>query len=188
MDPSAVEFERRVVALVGRYCAQGGREVPTDVLRRLAGQLLAAVRARGLPPPLPAGAVGSPGGMAEGDVASLVAQVSAGCDDPLVIEAARQLVKACFYPEFTICRDSYREVKRDGSCRRQELERVRSRLSGAHCVDCPYWVAQTPTGHAALLRAAWHGDPAAFEAHREVFLPEDFRAFALWRHEAMRQA
>lgn len=187
MDPSAAEFERSVVALTGRYCAQGGREVPPDVLRRFAAQLLAVVRARGLPPPLPAGAVGSPGGLPEAEVSPLVAQVVAGCDEPLLAEAARQLVKACFYPEFTVCRDSYREVKRDGSCRRQELERVRGRLSGAHCVDCPHWVTQTPAAHAALLRAAWHGDPAALEAHREVFLPEDFRAFARWRHCAMRQ-
>ncbi len=97
---------------------------------------------------------------------------------------ARQLLKACLNPEFRQCRDSYREVV-DGVCRRQELARTRGRLSGAHCVDCPYWVALRPEQHAALLAREWlAGDLEEFAAHHEIFLPEDFRALRvfLWRH------
>jgi hypothetical protein len=114
--------------------------------------------------------------MAEEECALLIARVMAGLAGPRLAEAARQLVKACFYPEFKTCRDSFREVAADGSCRRQELARVRGRISGAHCVDCPHWVALTPAQHIAYLTHEWRGDAAEFSAHRDVFLPEDFRA------------
>jgi hypothetical protein len=96
----------------------------------------------------------------------------------IVAAPVRQLVKACFYAEFKICRDSFREVSPDGSCRRQQLARVRSRVSGSHCVDCPYWVALSSEQHVKFLTREWQ--PAGREelaAHLPVFLPEDFRAF-----------
>jgi hypothetical protein len=187
MEANRAEFERLVATMVARFGAQGGLAVPADDTMRLAAQLGRVVEERGLPRPLREGEGGTPGGMAEAEVALLVAQVTAGLDEPWLAEAARQLVKACFYPEFTVCRDSYREVARDGSCRRQELARVRGRISGAHCVDCPHWVALAPATHAALLAREWRGDAAAFAAHREVFLPEDFRAFRVWLHAAARR-
>ena len=96
---------------------------------------------------------------------------------------ARQLVKACFYPEFKTCRDSFREVSPDGTCRRQELARARVRVSGSHCVDCPHWVALTPDQHVRFLTRAWQpGRAAEFTAHRDVFLPEDFRALRRFLH------
>lgn len=186
MEANGAEFERCVVAMVARFCAQGNGPVPAFKLARFAAQLREVVVERGLPPPLPPGECGAPGGMPEAEVASLVARVTAGLDEPQLAEAARQLVKACFYPEFTVCRDSFREVARDGSCRRQELARVRARISGAHCVDCPHWVALSPAAHGDLLAREWRGDPAVFVAHREVFLPEDFRTFRIWRQAAAR--
>lgn len=186
MEVNGAEFERRVVPMVARFCAQGNALVPAPALARFAAQLRDVIAERGLPPPLPPGEGGTPGGMPETDVAPLVARVTAGLDVPLLVEAARQLVKACCYPEFTVCRDSYREVARDGACRRQELARARGRISGSHCVDCPHWTALTPAAHAELLGREWHGDPADFTAHRDVFLPEDFRAFRLWLHAARR--
>jgi len=188
MDVDVAEFERLVVAMVRRFGAQAGREVPAEVAARFARQLRQVVAARGLPRPLGDGESGAPGGMAEAEVAGLVAQVTTGIEDASLAEAARQLVKACFYPEFTVCRDSYREIARDGVCRRQELDRVRGRMSGAHCVDCPHWIALSPVEHETLLVGAWRGDPAEFAAQRRVFLPEDFRAFRVWRHAAARRA
>jgi hypothetical protein len=149
--------------------------------------LHALVRERGLPSPLRPGEKGEPGGMADGEVGPLVARVLGSASHPLLADAAKQLVKACFYPEFTVCRDSYREVTSEGACKRQQLKRVRGRTSGAHCIDCPYWVALQPAEHAALLEREWRGEVAEFRAHRDVFLPEDFRAFRAWLHAAARR-
>ena len=187
MDANAAEFERLVVAMVTRFVAQAGGNVSVGAAARCAEQLRHVVAARGLPRPLGLGEIGAPGGMADAEVAGLLAQVTAGIEQPLLVDAARQLVKACFYPEFTVCRDSYREVARDGGCRRQELARVRGRISGAHCVDCPHWVALSPAAHGALLAGAWRGDAAELAAQRSLFLPEDFRAFRVWLHAAARQ-
>lgn len=203
------EFERTVAEIAARYFAQNGRPAPAPEVRQaFAVRLAALVAERGLPPPLAPGACGTPGGMAESECAVLVARVmgngadtsrpagaagdakgnegEAGAETALLAELARQLVKACFYPEFTVCRDSYREAGRDGACRRQELGRVRMRASGTHCVDCPYWTALAPEEHAAMLAGAWHGPAAEFAAARAIFLPEDFRALRRWRHAAAR--
>jgi hypothetical protein len=114
--------------------------------------------------------------------------VLGGATDRAALEApARQLVKACFYPEFKTCRDSFREVSPDGTCRRQELARALKRVSGAHCVDCPHWVALTPEQHGRFLARAWQPAGAAdFAAHRDVFLPEDFRALRRFLHALAR--
>jgi hypothetical protein len=187
VESGGVEFEQRVSAIVVRLAAQAGRVVERGAVTRLAAQLAGVVAERGLPAPLPAGKRGRPGGMSEAECAPWVARVMEGLDDPLLADAARQLVKACFYPEFLDCRDSYREVARDGACRRQEAARAGGRISGAHCVDCPHWVALDPEAHRALLRREWRGDPAGFDAARDVFLPEDFRALRHWLHAAARE-
>ena len=127
-------------------------------------------------------------GPATVSVSLQVAGVIEGLDDPVLADVARQLVKACFYPEFKVCRDSFREVARDGSCRRQERERVRGRISGTHCVDCPHWVALAPAEHAEFLAREWRSDPEMLAANRGMFLPEDFRALRLWLHAAARRA
>lgn len=199
MENSAAEFQRIVQTIVGRFCAQvsaattstmtaaaagaaHGAETEVDVkaapVQRLAAQLLELVVERR---DVEAGA---PGEMSESERTPLVARAMAGVNDPVLAKAAEQLVKACFYPEMPVCRDSYREVGRDGACRRQELERARGRISGAHCVDCPHWLALGPAEHGELLAREWRGDPAVFAAHRETFLPEDFRALRRWLRDA----
>jgi len=187
MMKAGAEFERIVGAVVARFWAQSARAQPSSAeVRLFAVQLGALVAERGLPRPLAPGECGASGGMSEAESAPLVARVVAGLGAATWSDVARQLVKACFYPEFTVCRDSFREAGRDGVCRRQELERARGRVSGAHCVDCPHWVALAPAAHAGFIAGEWRGDPAVLREHRDVFLPEDFRALRVWLHAAAR--
>jgi hypothetical protein len=189
MSERGDEFPEIVGAVLRRFFAQNAQPPPsTAEVAALAARLRVLIAERGLPRPLAPGEIGAPGGMSEAECAPLVARVAGAGATPLLADAAKQLVKACFYPEFTVCRDSYREAGADGACRRQELARARGRLSGAHCVDCPHWVALEPAAHRALLADAWHGDPAALAADCGVFLPEDFRALRRWLHAAARVA
>jgi hypothetical protein len=186
----AEEFSRLVGAVLGRFLAQNGRAGTTEAWGRAAGaRLWAVVAERGLPPALAAGECGTPGGMSEAEVAPLVARVlGAECDEWLAT-AVKQVVKACLYPEFTVCRESFREVGKDGGCKRQELARVRGRVSGTHCVDCPHWVALAPERHGEMLARAWRvGGAVALAENRGVFLPEDFRALRQWLHARARVA
>ncbi len=186
MAPPTPEFERRVSVCVARFAAQKSCAIPPAQIARFAAQLGELVAERGLPPPLSEGECGSPGGMAEEVCTPLVARVIAGTDAPVLADVARQLVKACFYPEFAECRDSFRERAADGSCRRQELARARGRVSGTHCVDCPHWVGLEPAEHAEFLAQEWRGDSAPLSEHQDIFLPEDFRALRRWLHAAAR--
>jgi hypothetical protein len=187
-DMAAVEFSGLVAALLARFFAQNGRAgLEASDVAAVSGRLWALVRERGLPPALREGECGVAGGMSEEECAPLVARVLGAPMDGLWTNAVKQLVKACFYPEFTVCRDSFREQAKDGGCRRQELERVRGRLSGTHCVDCPHWVALTPKAHGEFLAREWRvGGANAWERDRAVFLPEDFRALRQWLHARAR--
>jgi hypothetical protein len=180
------EFEDIVVQILERYLAQNSKVPSKADLSRLAHRLGEAVKERGLPRPLRPDERGVPGGMAEQECAQQVARVAGETSEPLLIEAVRQLVKACSYPEFKDCRDSFREVARDGACRRQELVRVKGRVSGSHCVDCPHWVDLESHAHQEFLAAEWKLGVADFVAHRSVFLPEDFRGLRRWLHAASR--
>jgi len=186
----AAEFSRLVSAVLTRFLMQNGREnLAPKESEAVGARLWAVANERGWPRALPKGECGAPGGMGEDEVAPLVARVLAGANDDLLANGVKQLVKACCYPEFTECRDSFREVAKDGGCRRQELARVRSRVSGTHCVDCPYWVALTPAAHGEFLAREWRvGGAAALAEQRAVFLPEDFRALRKWLHAKARSA
>jgi hypothetical protein len=186
MEGTPEEFQRIVTAVLARFFAQRAQPFPAAGARRFAIQLSQLVAERGLPRALREDESGKPGSMSELECAPLVARVMNGLSDLVLADAAKQLVKACFYPEFKVCRDSFREVTRDGACRRQELERVRTRVSGTHCVDCPHWVAYAPAEHVEFLRQEWHGDPAVLGAHQEVFLPADYRVLRRWLHAAAR--
>ena len=154
----AGEFSQLVEAVLARFLAQNGRAGLTTEEGRAVGRRLGAVVAeRGWPRALADGECGAPGGMSEAEVAPLVAAVLGAAGDEGLANAVKQLVKACLYPEFTVCRESYREAAGDGGCKRQELARVRGRVSGTHCVDCPHWVALTPEQHGAMLARAWRG-------------------------------
>lgn len=178
---AAETFRELVGAVLRRYCVQNGQTVPAAVeLDAFAARLWTLVGERGLPRPLAAGDPGAPSEMAEAECAALVARVLDDPRDARLAEPARQLVKACFYPEFVVCRDSFCAATPDGACRRQELARTRKRVSGAHCVDCPYWLSLDGAAHADLLRQHWHGDPDTLRVESGVFLPEDFRALRRW--------
>jgi hypothetical protein len=184
----AEDFETLVVAALARYLRQRGHPVPSDPEARAIGRRLRElIRQKGLPRPLRPGEAGTPGGMPAAECAAGAARILGGETTPALAEAAQQLVKACFHPEFTQCRDSYREAGGDGVCRRQEIDRARVRLSGAHCVDCPHWTALAPAAHFQLLAAAWRGSPDDLTANRGIFLPEDFRALRRWLHAAARK-
>lgn len=180
------EFKRLVGAVLARSEAQRSSAVPPAQRRRFLDQLGQLVAERGLPPPLAPEAVCGTGGMAEQEFATLAALGLGGIDDPVLLDLAKQVLKACFYPELATCRDSFREVAKDGSCRRQEVARARSRISGAHCVDCPHWVEREPAAHAVLLAQEWRNEPGLLGAHQGIFLPEDFRALRRWLYSAAR--
>jgi hypothetical protein len=182
------EFCERVQRIVERFCTQNGARDEARHSARFADALWALIQERGLPSPETASAGGPVGEMDKRDVAELTARVLASVSGGEVLaDAAKQIVKACFYPEFRVCRDSYRERSSKGVCKRQVLEKARGRVSGSHCVDCPYWTDVSPERHAALLAESWCGDAAEFAANRAVFLPEDFRALRTWVREAARR-
>jgi hypothetical protein len=181
-------FVSLVVAILRRFAAENEIGAPDDaVLQGIAERLERRIRERGLPAPLCEPDRGRPGSLPEAELAPLVQSVVADVAEPVLIEAAKQLIKACFYPEFRDCRNSYRERSGDGACRRQELSRVRRRISGTHCVDCPLWIEHTPEAHAELLAAAWWTGSEAFRADASVYLPEDFRALRRWLQREARQ-
>jgi hypothetical protein len=189
MNPGAEELRGLLRAIFERFFGQNGRDAPADSqVAEFSTRLSALIAERGLPRPLPANEVGAPGEMAETDIAGLVARSLPLDADVLFADAGRQIIKACFYPEFRTCRDSFCAVANDGSCRRQQLARVRQRISGTHCVDCPHWVALAPGEHETFLLAHWRGDKGEFTANRALFLPEDFRALRRWLHAKARDA
>ncbi len=166
-----------VPEILERYCLQNGLALLGEVeTGRIAARLWLLITVRGLPRRLAADERGTPGEMSDAEVGPLVDCVLEGSARAgELAKAARQLVKACFSAEFRTCRDSYRECEDDGSCRRQQVGKARGRVSGSHCVDCPYWTSLTAEQHAACLTKGWAGDVAEFAAQRAVFLPEDFR-------------
>ena len=183
MAEPARQFADLLLPVLERALRQSGRVVSAEASALFAERLWAIVAARGVPPPLRPGEKGEPGEMPAAVVAPLIEQLLEGlapADREALGVPARQLVKACFQGDFKTCRDSYREVSPDGSCRRQELARVRERVSGSHCVDCPYWLSLTPVQHERLLTTAWHGEASVLAAYRDIFLPEDFRMLRLF--------
>jgi hypothetical protein len=184
-------FADLVGAILARYFRQNDLPAPPEAeIAHFAAQLWALIGERGLPRPLGPAELGTPGKLPETEVALLLDRVLGGTSPAwrAALEGpASQLVKACFYPEFKTCRDSFREISPDGTCRRQELGRARGRVSGVHCVDCPHWVALTPEQHVRYVTKNWRPEGAAdFAAHRGVFLPEDFRAFRRLLHALAR--
>lgn len=181
----AAAFAALVGTCLGRFLAQNGRPpLPAALAADYAARLWRVVNEAGWPHPLAESESGEPREMPADRAAALAGKIFHGLGNPErhadLDPPTRQLLKACLQPEFRQCRDSYREVV-DGVCRRQNLDRARGRISGTHCVDCPYWVALRPDRHAALLARTWvSGRPEDFVAGREVYLPEDFRALRIF--------
>lgn len=172
-------MEEQASIVLVRYARQNGlTEISRSEGTAFASRLLELIQTRGLPPRLRPDEMGQPGEMSADAVGPLVARLLEGSSRQGELSAvARQLVKACFHPEFKKCRESYREIESDGTCRRQTLARVQTRVSGSHCVDCPYWTALRAEQHAEFLAEGWVGNAAELTQHREIFLPEDFRVF-----------
>lgn len=106
-------------------------------------------------------------------------------DGERVRAGIQQLFKACTYPEFTLCRDSYRQAGTNGVCKRQQLTVAQTRLSGVACVDCPYTVSLSAEQHVRLVKAAWGPNNLnTFDDNPMCFLPEDFRQLRrfIWLH------
>jgi hypothetical protein len=182
-------FQKHITDILSRYCRQNGLgELQLRERDQIGSRLWHIIEGRGLPAPLQAGEVGSPGEMSAAEVLPLVEGILEGIERrPALIDPVRQLVKACFHREFTICRDSFREVSTDGICRRQQLKKALGRVSGSHCVDCPYWTEFSASEHTQFLQAAWRGDADVFVANEQAYLPEDFRALRIWLHHAARR-
>jgi hypothetical protein len=180
MAPAGEIFSELAQAIMRRFCVQNSLGPPgAAVLRELGDRLWSLVQERGLPRPLDPGDEGKPGDLPDAECSPLVTRLLDGAtpaDREKLGVPARQLVKACFHPEFKVCRDSFREVSPDGACRRQQLARVRARISGAHCIDCPYWVALEPAAHGRFLAREWQATGQNdLAANLDIFLPEDFR-------------
>jgi hypothetical protein len=170
MAADFAEFSLRLTAVLQRFYAQNSRPpLPHATIATVAQRLWLLMQERG---PVQA----RDGELSADEAQTLTARVLADFSDELLAIAARQLVKTCLQPSPATCRNSYREVTADGRCRRQDIGRVRTRISGSHCVDCPYWQELDADDHAALLAQHWQGaDSREFAAHREIFLPEDYR-------------
>lgn len=190
--PAADETFRTLVGqILERFCRQNDREPPAfGELQGLADRLWEIVAERGLPPPLRVEELGTPTELSNEACAPLLARVMEKVreeDRIFFANPVRQLVKACFHGEFKICRDSFREVSPDGACRRQQLARARQRISGTHCIDCPYWVTLTSEQHARFLEKQWQPTGVTeLVLHRSIFLPEDFRELRRYLHTAAR--
>lgn len=173
----AREFDQRSGLALARWFLANGHEAPSAAeLAGVTARLRGVITERGLPRVPPAGrpeeAVELPA-VECGALEQLVLGELAA--DPRWATPVRQLVKACLQPEFRRCRDSYRERESDGTCRRQDPDKARARLSGSPCVDCPYWLELTPEQHRRVLRENWAGDPAVLVENEDTFLPADFR-------------
>lgn len=177
MDAAAADFAQLVRTVLERYARQNDLPAWSEAeLTEIGTRLYCMAEERGLPPLLPPEEMGDPGEMSAEEVAPLVARLLNGiARADALATPTRQLVKACFQGEFRKCRDSYREVDATGVCRRQQLRKARERISGSHCVDCPYWLSLAPPQHEKFLAKDWIGDSAEFAAHRAVYLPEDYR-------------
>jgi hypothetical protein len=180
VDPAGEKFCEIVQQILRRFGVQNNFEPPPPaVLGQLAARLWTLVEERGLPPALADGNEGRPGDLPDAECAPLLERVLgdlAGPHREKLAVPVRQLLKACFHPEFKVCRDSFREVSPDGACRRQQLTRVRARVSGTHCIDCPHWTALGPEEHGKFLEHEWQpAGRAELAANVGIFLPEDFR-------------
>ncbi len=168
------EFARLVAAVMTRMLAQTGQApANAEELDRLAALLESLGRQEGWARRRAGGGEELPEALVRAWV-DRVAALFPG-RGPAFAPLAKQLLKACFQPDPTTCRLSYRQKDASGRCRRQEWEYDRLRMSGAHCIDCPYW-RLAPLEHGSWLAGEWQAGPAALSAGIEVYLPEDFRA------------
>jgi hypothetical protein len=160
-----------VKEVVARFCTQNGWKALedgelarfTEMLRVLGDE----IAGKGYEGELPEAVV-------KLGVARLRATLASPRDE--LVGMMKALIKGAWQTDAPVCRESYHEQDASGRCRRQELEYDRARVSGAHCVDCPYWLIGDAAEHGQRLESAWHAGAAAWAVGRAITLPEDFRA------------
>ena len=172
-NPAALE--PALTAVFTRFLRQNDVEPEAELVREFVGRLQQLVADYGLPAITDNEAQSLETRLSDKECNARAAFVAGTDAAPIVAEAAKQLVKTLFYPELKVCRSSFEAVTGDGACRRQELERVRRRVSGTHCVDCPHWRDWDAQGHIQYLQPRWLASSDNFTANRDIFLPEDFR-------------
>lgn len=177
------EFARRVTAVVARGLRQTG-QAPLGPGE--AENLVAVLRALGEEGGWAARFADDRDEMSAAQVAEGVRRLTEAL--PLrggeFAGVAKQVLKGCFQPAPAVCRDSYRECDAAGRCRRQEHAYDLARLSGTHCVDCPYWEMFAKVDHITWLAPQWHAGAADLNVAAEVYVPEDFRELRCWRPPA----
>lgn len=177
-----VGFVHQVKKILQRHFGQTEKSAPPEQALVHFGKVLwRLVQKHGLPAPLANADQGQDQNMPSEKLASRLDEVWRGfkfSDYRSDLEVpARHLVKGIWQPEFKKCRLSYKESDSSKNCDRQDLAKVRSRISGAHCVDCPYWVSVSSLKNEKLLTKEWNQNKVAeFTANADVFLPEDFRS------------
>ncbi len=186
-------FALAVQKILRRHFTQNDLPPPPDLaLQAFARSLWELARRHGLPAALAAGQQGDPHDMPDSEVNRLADPLVAAFPQPEARAhlglATRDLIRALFQPEFKKCRQSFKDVAPGApTCERQTLDCTRPRISGTHCVDCPYWTQLTPEKNEKLLRKEWAPDATpTLEAHLGLFLPEDFRALRHLLHLHLR--
>lgn len=144
-----------------------------------------------LPQPLAARDIGEPRRLGDDYLFTLTDQILAQLPRHRAEDTLRalcvQILVGLLSPEFRACRQSYQTVGPDGKCARLEIAHCRDRVSGAHCEDCPFFVALSAAQHGKLLARAYAMMGGAAPFRPDLFLPEDFRALRVFWHLHLRQ-
>jgi hypothetical protein len=190
--PGAV-FQQIGLELSQRFFRQVGVPPPGPAyLGSLWTRIWDVTHREGLPAPLAAHEIGAPAAL-DSEFLELLTEdalselpVHRAADHLRVL--CMQVFTALLSAEFRACRQSFQEEGSGGACLRQDPEHCRDRLSGSHCEDCPFFVALSADQHRKLLERSFPEQRrAAWQANRDLFLPEDFRALRVFWHLHLRQ-
>ena len=180
------------VELTGRYFNQLQLPAPSAAYQQsLWAGIWQVVHREGLPRPLTPQEIGEPKALDDDYLFSLAGEILGQLPlhraDDVLKTLCVQILTALLAPEFKACRQSYTALDPAGACVRQQLSHCRDRVSGAHCEDCPFFVALSQGKHHRLLARSWTalGEPEG-EKHFAVFLPEDFRSLRVFWHLHLR--
>ncbi len=174
-------FVHQVKKCINRFFNQQDRTPPPDAALTHFGQMLwRMIDRHGLPEALKPSDQGQEQALSEDELSARLEELWASyrfTDYRKDLEIpARHFIKGIWQPEFKKCRLSYKETNPDGQCSRQKLSHALQRISGTHCVDCPYWVSVSAEKNERLLTKEWRAEAVAeLTSNIGVFLPEDYR-------------
>lgn len=175
-------FTHQIKKILQRYFRQTEKTPPPEAALVHFGTILwRLIQQHGLPEPLEAADQGEDETMPAEQLTARLDEIWSAfrfVDYRNDLETpARHLVKGIWQREFKKCRLSYKESETTGNCDRQSLSNALPRISGSHCVDCPYWVSISAEKNEKLLSKEWNQNAVAeLTAHLDVFLPEDYRS------------